>query len=276
MAGWTSTRPCLTTVDRGEVRVYYQPLVSLADEGIVGAEALVRWNHPEHGILLPGHFIELAEDNGTILPIGKVVLERTRVCGPGPGPRASGSTWTLRLTCPARQFQQADLEEQIAALLDATGIEPSQLCLEITESLAMYDVEMTSAVLTKLHHLGIRLAIDDFGTGHSSLGSVARFPIDIIKIDQSFVRGIDQDPVKSAIVSAVVALYWAIGSTTVVEGVETLGELSSRSKCLGCDVAQGFYFSRPASAAAFSTMLTTSAGAGEPPDLRIVHGERAG
>ncbi len=129
----------------------------------------------------------------------------------------------------ARQFHQPGLEDQIAEVLQTTGIDPSQLCLEITESLAMHDVELTSAILSKLHHLGIRLAIDDFGTGHSSLGYLARFPIDVIKIDQSFVRNIDQDPVKSAIVSAVVALSKAIGSTTVVEGVETLPS-SSRSK----------------------------------------------
>ena len=125
----------------------------------------------------------------------------------------------------ARQFQQADLADEIAGVLRATGIDPSQLCLEITESLAMDDVDLTSSILTRLHTLGVRLAIDDFGTGHSSLGYLARFPIDVVKIDQSFVRDIDHDPVKSAIVSAVVALSQAIGSTTVVEGVETLAQL---------------------------------------------------
>ena len=240
-------------VERDEVQVYFQPLISLANEDIVAAEALVRWDHPEHGILSPAHFIELAEDNGTILSIGKVVLEHA--CR-----RAKAWSETLGIhmdvavNLSARQFQQSDLEEQIAELIDVTGIEPSQLCLEITESLAMDDVEMTSAVLTKLHNLGIRLAIDDFGTGHSSLGYLARFPIDVIKIDQSFVRGIDQDPVKSAIVSAVVALSQAIGSTTVVEGVETLAELE-QIEGLGCDVAQGFYFSRPLPDSAFDELL---------------------
>ena len=243
-------------VERDEVRVYYQPLISLADEGIVAAEALLRWDHPEHGILSPAHFIELAEDNGTILPIGKVVLEHA--CRQARSWSESlGIQMDVAVNLSARQFQQADLEEQIAALLDKTGIEPSQLCLEITESLAMDDVDMTSSILTKLHNLGIRLAIDDFGTGHSSLGYLARFPIDIIKIDQSFVRGIDQDPVKSAIVSAVVALSQAIGSTTVVEGVETLRELE-QIEGLGCDVAQGFYFSRPLPPGAFEDFLRAS------------------
>jgi len=253
-------------VERDEVQVYFQPLISLANEGIVAAEALVRWDHPEHGILTPAHFIELAEDNGTILSIGKVVLDHA--CR-----RAKGWSESLAVhmdvavNLSARQFQQADLENQIADLIESTGIEPSQLCLEITESLAMDDVDMTSAVLTKLHNLGIRLAIDDFGTGHSSLGYLARFPIDVIKIDQSFVRGIDQDPVKSAIVSAVVALSQAIGSTTVVEGVETLPELE-QIEGLGCDVAQGFYFSRPLPGGAFDDFLR--AGRQPVPDLGLL------
>ena len=240
-------------VERAEVEVYFQPLIALADAQIVGAEALVRWDHPEHGILTPAHFVALAEDNGTILPIGRAVLEQA--CRHA---KAWLDTMGVRLqvgvNLSARQFQLAGLEEQIAEVLQSTGIDPAQLCLEVTESLAMDDVALTSAVLTKLHGLGIRLAIDDFGTGHSSLGYLARFPIDVIKIDQSFVRDIDQDPVKSAIVSAVVALSKAIGSTTVVEGVETLPELQQVER-LGCDAAQGFYFSRPLPAGAFGELL---------------------
>ena len=136
---------------------------------------MLRWDHPEHGILSPAHFIELAEDNGTILPIGQVVLEQA--CRQAKEWTESlGMRMEVAVNLSARQFQQADLEGQIAELLVVTGIEPSQLCLEITESLAMDDVEMTSSVLTKLHNLGLRLAIDDFGTGHSSLGYLARFP----------------------------------------------------------------------------------------------------
>ena len=236
-----------------EVEVYFQPVIALADEKIVGAEALVRWDHPEHGILTPAHFIGLAEDNGTILRIGRAVLEQA--C-------RHAKTWLdtmgvrlqVGVNLSARQFQLAGLDKQIAEVLQSTGIDPAQLCLEVTEGLAMDDVELTSAVLTKLHGLGIRLAIDDFGTGHSSLGYLARFPIDVIKIDQSFVRNIDRDPVKSAIVSAVVALSKAIGATTVVEGVETLSELQQVER-LGCDAAQGFYFSRPLPAAAFGELL---------------------
>ena len=256
-------------LEREEVEVYFQPLISLVGEQIVGAEALVRWDHPEHGILTPAHFIELAEDNGTIVAIGSAVLEQA--CR-----RAKSwlDTMGVRLqvgvNLSARQFQLEGLEEQVAAVLQSTGIDPAELCLEITESLAMDDVGLTSSVLTRLHGLGIRLAIDDFGTGHSSLGYLARFPIDVIKIDQSFVRDIDRDPVKSAIVSAVVALSKAIGSTTVVEGIETLPELQ-QVQGLGCDTAQGFYFSRPLPAAAFGELLRS--GPTPHPDLRVLRNE---
>ena len=255
-------------VDRGEIEVHYQPLVSLSDRRIVGAEALVRWNHPDHGILLPAQFIQLAEDNGTVLPIGRMVLEQA--C-------RQAKTWNqefgvhlqMGVNLSARQFQQAGLADDVAAVVQATGIDPSQLCLEITESLAMDDVDLTSSIMTRLHTLGVRMAIDDFGTGHSSLGYLTRFPVDVVKIDQSFVRDIDSDPVNSAIVSAVVALSEAIGSTTVVEGVETPAQLEE-VKNLGCDVAQGYYFSRPVSAGAFGKLLTANTTAITTPDLRIV------
>ena len=259
-------------VDRGEVEVHYQPLVSLADRRIVGAEALVRWNHPDHGILMPAQFVRLAEDNGTILGIGGLVLEQA--CRQAQTwQREFGVTLQVGVNLSARQFQQAGMADVVAGVLQATGVDPQQLCLEITENLAMDDIDLTSNVLTKLHTLGVRLAIDDFGTGHSSLGYLARFPIDVVKVDQSFVRDIEHDEVKSAIVSAMVALSQAIGSTTVVEGVETLAQLEA-VKRLGCDVAQGYYFARPVSAPAFGKMLRNSAGA--PPDLRLVRGERAG
>jgi diguanylate cyclase (GGDEF)-like protein/PAS domain S-box-containing protein len=271
MPGRTAGRLDLDTalhhaVERNEVEVYFQPLISLSDHRIVGAEALVRWDHPEHGILSPAQFIELAEDNGTILPIGRIVLERA--CRKAMAwHEMFGVVLEVGVNLSARQFQQAGLADEIAEAVSSSGIDPSRLCLEITESLAMYDVEVTSTILSTLHGLGVRLAIDDFGTGHSSLGYLARFPIDVIKIDQSFVRDIDQDPVKSAIVSAVVALSEAMGSTTVVEGVETLPELEQLTS-LGCDLAQGFYFSRPLPAGAFEELLATSQT--PPPDVPLL------
>jgi EAL domain-containing protein (putative c-di-GMP-specific phosphodiesterase class I) len=240
-------------VERGEVDVYFQPLVTLADRRIVGAEALVRWDHPDHGILAPAHFMALAEDNGTILAIGRAVLEHA--CRSArEWSDVLGARLEVGVNLSALQFQQPGLEAEIAEVLAATGIDPGQLCLEITEGLAMADVDTTAATLGRLHDLGVRLAIDDFGTGHSSLGHLARFPIDVIKIDQSFVRDIHRDPVKAAIVSAVVALSRVIGATTVVEGVETQLEVEHMAT-LGCDVAQGFYFSRPVPADAFEEVV---------------------
>ena len=259
-------------IERGEIEVAYQPLVSLSDRRIVGAEALVRWNHPDHGILLPAQFIQLAEDNGTILPIGRIVLEEA--CLQAKAWREKfGVSLQIGVNLSARQFQQVTLADDIAGVLRATSIDPSQLCLEITESLAMDDVDLTSSILTSLHTLGVRVAIDDFGTGHSSLGYLARFPVDVVKIDQSFVRNIEGDPVKSAIVSAVVALSQAIGSTTVVEGVETAAQLEELRN-LGCDVAQGFYFARPVSAHSFDVLL--QANTRTQPDLHVVRGALAG
>jgi len=253
-------------VERDEIVLHYQPLISLADRRVVGAEALVRWNHPDEGLLFPEQFIQLAEDTGAILPIGQAVLERA--CRQAKEwSDTVGITMEVGVNLSARQFQQAGLVETVAEVLHSTGIEPAQLCLEITESLAMYDVELTSTILCKLHTLGVRLAIDDFGTGHSSLGYLSRFPIDVVKIDRSFVADIDHDRVKSAIVTAVVALSKAIGSTTVVEGVETIAQLE-HVRNLGCDVAQGYYFARPMSAAAFSDLLAPPLSSR--PDLRVV------
>ena len=259
-------------VDRGEIEVHYQPLVSLADRRIVGAEALVRWNHPEHGLLLPAHFVKLAEDNGTIVPIDGLVLEQA--CRQAQiWQQEFGVTLQVGVNVSARQFQHAHLADEVAGVLQATGLDPGQLCLEITEGLAMDDIDLTSGILTTLHALGVLVAIDDFGTGHSSLGSLARFPVDVVKIAPGFVRGIDHDPVQGAIVSAVVALSNAIGAATVVEGVETLTQLEELER-LGCDVAQGYYFARPVSAAAFGRMLAASVSS--PPELHVVRAERAG
>jgi EAL domain-containing protein (putative c-di-GMP-specific phosphodiesterase class I) len=260
-------------VERDEIEVVYQPLVSLSDRRIVGAEALVRWNHPEHGLLLPAQFIQLAEDNGTILPIGRAVFEQACLQAKA-WHEAHGLPLQVGVNLSARQFQQDGLADEIASVIQATAVDPAQMCLEITESMAMDDVELTSTILNRLHTLGVRVAIDDFGTGHSSLGYLARFPIDVVKIDQSFVRDIDRDRVKSAIVSAVVALSQAIGSTTVVEGVETVAQLEELRN-LGCDVAQGFYFARPVSAASFDKLLVANSNPAAP-GLSIIRGERAG
>jgi diguanylate cyclase (GGDEF)-like protein/PAS domain S-box-containing protein len=238
---------------RGELEVFYQPFVDLNDGSVVGAEALVRWHHPTRGLLAPAEFIALAEETGLILPLGHLVLERA--CQQArQWSEELGVELTIGVNLSARQFQQAGLGEEIREVLELSGVHPSQLRLEITESLAMDDVARTSEVLAGLKALGVKVAIDDFGTGHSALGYLTSFPVDVVKIDRSFVDGVECDPVKSAIVSAVVNLSAAIGSTTVVEGIETLAQLT-HVRALGCTTAQGYYFARPGPAHALEAMM---------------------
>ncbi len=251
-------------VDRGEMEIHYQPLVSLSDRRIVGAEALVRWNDPDHGILLPGQFIRLAERNGSIVGLEQMVLEQA--CRQAKTwQREFGATLGICVNLSALHVQQRNVTDHVAGVLESTGLAPSQLCLELSETVALHDVVVTSSVLRELHALGVRLAIDDFGTGHSSFGYLARLPFDVVKIDQSFVHGVHDDPVKSAIVSAVIALARTMGACTVGEGVESQTQLEELTG-LGCDVAQGFYFARPLPTAAFGKMLTASAEV----DLRLL------
>jgi len=213
----------------------------------------VRWNHPTRGLLGPDEFIELAEDTGLILPLGRVVLEHA--CRQAKQWRERfGRKLSMGVNLSARQFQQAGLVEELEDVLSATGVDPSQLLLEITESLAVDRVDRTIEILLRIKALGCQVAIDDFGTGYSALRYLADFPIDVVKVDRSFIDGVDVDPVKSAIVSAVVTLSKAIGTTTVVEGVETAEQLEHLSS-LGCAVAQGYHFARPSTAAKFESLL---------------------
>jgi EAL domain-containing protein (putative c-di-GMP-specific phosphodiesterase class I) len=160
----------------------------------------------------------------------------------------------MSVNLSARQFQQRRLVEEIEAILSATGVDPRQICLEITESVVMEDAEHTIGVLRRLKALGVRLAIDDFGTGYSSLGYLKRFPVDVVKIDRSFVTGIDSNPVDSAIAAAIIGLAEALGMTTVAEGVETEAQLT-HLRALGCSVMQGYYFSRPLPGPAFDELI---------------------
>ena len=243
-------------LERDELVVHYQPVCTLEDGMIVGAEALVRWEHPTRGLLAPVHFIGLAEDTGLILPLGRLVLERA--C-------RQAREWRERFDLPlaiavnlsARQFQQAGLVEEVEEILVTTEVDPAQISLEITESLAMEDAERTSQILMRLKGLGVKVSIDDFGTGYSALGYLATFPVDVVKVDRSFIEKIDVDPVKSAIVSSVVNLAQAIGTTTVIEGVETIEQVE-HLRSLGCTMAQGYYFARPMPAGALSEMLASS------------------
>jgi diguanylate cyclase (GGDEF)-like protein len=243
-------------LERGELRVHYQPIVTLGSTEIVGFEALVRWQHPTRGLVPPLAFIPLAEETGLIVPVGKWVLEtacrqaakwhRTRT-----DPEATPLFVSVNLS--AREFMQADLLEDVAATLAETGLEAGALELEITESVLMDQSEAGIRTLRRLRALGVRLVLDDFGTGYSSLSYLKHLPLDTIKIDRSFVAAIDENADRS-IVEAVVALAHGLGIGVVAEGIETERQ-AERLLELGCDLGQGYLFSRPVPAAQTASLL---------------------
>ncbi len=232
-------------VDRGELRVHYQPLVDLRTGRTMGHEALVRWQHPCRGLLAPLSFIPLAEETGLILAIGDVVL--SEAC-------RQARTWQLAdpgladlvvsVNLSARQFARPDLAARIAAVVAETGLPPETLELEITESLAMSDAAATGVTLRALHELGVRVVLDDFGTGYSSLAYLSQLPLDVIKVDRSFVAGLHESPANLAIVRAVVGLAQGLGIVVTAEGIEREDQLQALRE-LGCDRGQGFLFARP-------------------------------
>jgi diguanylate cyclase (GGDEF)-like protein/PAS domain S-box-containing protein len=232
-------------IERRELRVHYQPKVQFTSEMIEGMEALVRWEHPERGLLAPDEFIALAEETGLIVPIGRWVLEEackqlSEWQEKYPGVRH----WTMSVNLSAKQLQQPQLIKEVAEVLRATTLDPARLVLEITESALMVDESSTTATLQALKNLGVRLAMDDFGTGYSSLSFLRNFPVAIIKIDKSFIREMGRDTSEAAIVSGVVNLAHALHLQVVAEGIETPEQLN-QLKALECDVGQGFYFGKP-------------------------------
>lgn len=230
----------------------YQPKVSIENSEIVGMEALLRWEHPEGGAITPVEFVPLAEDTGLIVPLGRWVLkEACRQAKEWQERYPDDSAPTMSVNFSARQFRHPALAEEVAAVLEETGLDPSRLCIEITESAAMEDAPSTISVLRELKELGVEIAIDDFGVGYSSLSYLKRFPVDVIKIDRSIVEGLERDPGNAAIVSASITLAHALGLEAVAEGVETQGE-AAELRALGCDFGQGYYWwtPRPAHAAA--------------------------
>ncbi len=227
---------------RSQFRVHYQPRVTLnGDTGLAGFEALVRWEHPERGLIDANQFVSLAEDTGLIVPIGEWVLGQAL---------ADVERWhrehpevTVSVNLSSRQLEDPGLVTTLAAAMRATGADPSLLCLEVTEDTVEHNPALAARMLDAVSQLGIKVAIDDFGTGHSSLSSLRGLPIDSIKIDRSFVSGLGTDPDGAAIVGALVELGHALGLTVVAEGVETDSQLA-RLRDLGCDGAQGFLFSK--------------------------------
>ena len=237
---------------RDEFVLHYQPQVSLSTGAIIGVEALVRWQHPELGLVAPGRFIALAEETGLILPIGEWVLRRA--CEQGCAWQREGlAPVPVSVNLSARQFSE-NIAATVARILAETGLAPHLLELELTESASMEDPQQSFAILRQLKDMGVRLAIDDFGTGYSNLSYLKRFPVDKLKLDQSFVRDITTDADDLAIARAVIAMAHGLRQTVIAEGVETAGQLALLAEN-GCDEMQGYFFSRPVDAAACARLM---------------------
>jgi diguanylate cyclase (GGDEF)-like protein len=236
-------------MQQDEIVVFYQPLIDLEQNAVFAVEALVRWQHPELGLLSPAHFISTAEVSGLIIPLGDYVL-REACRQVREWQRKYRRELAVSVNLSARQFQQAELVEKVGAALQAVGLAPHCLHLEITESNAMQNAENTIHTLRELKALGVRISMDDFGTGYSSLSYLKRFPIDTLKLDKSFVHDIASDPEDEAIATAVIAMAHSMSLKVVAEGVETDEQLNFLRQ-RRCDGVQGFYFSEPLSAERF-------------------------
>jgi diguanylate cyclase (GGDEF)-like protein len=240
-------------MERREFVMHYQPVIDLRTGAITGAEALIRWRHPTRGLVLPAQFIAVAEDCGLMLPIGRWVLHQACL---------QAQTWvdaglpkmTVAVNVSARQFRDEDFLTNLLATLDETGLDPKYLVLELTESVLMKRAEATASILRVLRGVGAKVAIDDFGTGYSSLSYLRKFPVDILKIDQSFVRQISASDEDRAIVAAVVNMAHSLKLRVIAEGVESLCELEFL-QAHQCDEVQGYYFGQPVPAEQFANVL---------------------
>jgi len=243
-------------LERDEFLLHYQPKVEVRSGRIIGAEALIRWNSKELGLVSPGQFIPLAEKTGLIVPIGEWALKTA--CAQNKAWQRQGfPSLLMSVNLSPRQFRQKNLVGMIAGMLHETGLEPRFLDLEITEGTMMHHPDEAVALLQQLHRLGVQLSVDDFGTGYSSLAYLKRFPVQRLKIDQSFVRDLTTDADDAGIVTAVIAMAKSLGLGVVAEGVETEEQLAYLAN-LQCDEYQGYYFSRPLPAEEFVRLSRTS------------------
>jgi EAL domain-containing protein (putative c-di-GMP-specific phosphodiesterase class I) len=230
-------------VARKEWLVYYQPIISITSGEPIGAEALVRWRHPQRGILAPGEFIQVAEDTGLIVPIGEYVV-RTACQQAKAWRDASDSTFWVSVNISARQFRNKDLVKLIARILKETGLPSDGLRLEITESVAVQNTEYTIKIMNELDAMGVYTSLDDFGTGYSSLSYLKQFPLRVLKVDQSFIQDIQRNPKNEALIKAIIGMAHSLGLEVVAEGVETAEQLQFLRTQM-CDQVQGYLFSRP-------------------------------
>jgi EAL domain-containing protein (putative c-di-GMP-specific phosphodiesterase class I) len=244
-------------IERDELRVYYQPQVSLQTGRVVGMEALARWEHPERGMIPPTRFIPLAEEIGLIVPIGRWVLrEACRQAREWQERYSSFPPPVVSVNLSAAQLRHTDLVEEVLRITREAGLETEALALEITESVLLEDATYNTATLARLRESGVRLDIDDFGTGYSSLSYLKRLPADVLKLDKSLVQGLERDRGNYAIVLSVITLAHALGLKVVAEGVETAEEYDELRR-LKCDVGQGYYFARPVASAEATLLLDT-------------------
>ena len=242
-------------LERQEFVLHYQPKINLLSGTIVGIEALVRWQHPQHGLLEPAQFVPIAEDSGLILPIGRWVLREA--CLQARAWQDAGlPPITVAVNTSALEFRAGDFLEYLRATLEESRLEPRYLELELTESVLMRDAASADSVLHALADLGVKLAVDDFGTGYSSLSYLRQFPINTLKIDQSFVKQITSNPDDATLVSAVISMGKSLKLHVIAEGVET-AEQAAFLLAQHCDEGQGYFFSRPVGAEALAVLLQT-------------------
>jgi diguanylate cyclase (GGDEF)-like protein len=243
-------------LDAEQLELHYQPIVDICSQQIVGFEALLRWRHPERGLISPLDFIPLAEETGLIVPIGRWVLqEATRQAAEWQN-RSPLGRLRMSVNVSVRQFQHPDLVGDVADALQRSGLNPSLLTLEITESLFAQDIEETTRKIELLKSMGARLALDDFGTGYSSLSYLRRFPIDTLKIDKSFIDGVTTSPEGRAVVAAITQLGETLHLEVVAEGLESVDQVQALRE-LGCPLGQGYHFAKPLAAGDAVKLLLT-------------------
>jgi diguanylate cyclase (GGDEF)-like protein len=241
-------------LQNNELYLLYQPQIDVPSSQIVGVEALVRWRHPEHGIIPPNDFIPLAEETGLIVPIGEWVL-RTACTQAKAWQQTCRRAIRMAVNLSARQFKDENLTQIVLSALGDTGLEPRLLELELTEGTLMDDARATMAMLEQLRGIGVLLSIDDFGTGYSSMSYLKRFDVRALKIDKSFITGLPQDPENAAITRAIIAMAHGLKMIVVAEGVETDEQLTLLEQ-YGCDMAQGYFLGRPSPQESITQMLT--------------------
>jgi EAL domain-containing protein (putative c-di-GMP-specific phosphodiesterase class I) len=240
-------------VDSGEFVLHYQPLVALDSLQVVGVEALVRWQHPTRGLLPPSEFIDVAEDTGLIVQLGRWVLEQAARDAAG-WLSSKGRRLSVSVNLSPRQLHDPELVAAASLVLQDAGIPPGFLTVEITENLLLKDTELAKSRLSALRALGVKVAVDDFGTGYSSLAYLDRYPVDILKIDRSFVAPLGDSPKSAALVRSIIDLATALELDTVAEGVEDEHQVATL-QALGCHLGQGYFFAKPLPASEIIALL---------------------